>query len=45
MNTPSVAWAGTIQPIGNLLDPAIVADLLPAIKDQGTFGPAQTEAA
>ena len=35
----SMAWAKTIQPIGPLLDPSIVADLLPAIKDQGTYGP------
>lgn len=38
-NMASVAWAGTIQPIGDLLDPAIIADLLPAIKAQGTYGP------
>jgi multiple sugar transport system substrate-binding protein len=38
-NMASVAWAGTIQPIGDLLDPAIVEDLLPAIKAQGTYGP------
>jgi len=39
-NMASVAWAGTIQPIGDLIDPEIVADLLPAIKAQGTYGPA-----
>ena len=39
-NMASVAWAGTIQPIGELLDPEILADLLPAIKAQGTYGPA-----
>ena len=39
-NMASVAWAGTIQPIGDLIDPEILADLLPAIKDQGTYGPA-----
>ena len=38
-NMASMAWAGTIQPIGKLLDPSILADLLPAIKDQGTYGP------
>ena len=38
-NMASVAWAGTIQPIGDLLDPEIIADLLPAIKAQGTYGP------
>lgn len=32
----SVAWAGTIQPIGDLLDLAIIEDLPPAIKAQGT---------
>lgn len=40
-NMASVAWAGTIQPIGDLLDPAIIEDLLPAIKAQGTYGPEQ----
>lgn len=38
-NMASMAWAGTIQPIGPLLDPAIIEDLLPAIKAQGTYGP------
>ena len=38
-NMASVAWAGTIQPISGLIDPEIVADLLPAIKAQGTYGP------
>ena len=38
-NMASVAWAGTIQPIDELIDPEIVADLLPAIKAQGTYGP------
>lgn len=38
-NMASMAWAGTIQPIGKLLDNAILEDLLPAIKDQGTYGP------
>lgn len=38
-NMASMAWAGTIQPIGPMLDQAIFDDLLPAIRAQGTYGP------
>ena len=38
-NMASMAWAGTVQPIGGMLDPAILEDLLPAIRAQGTYGP------
>lgn len=40
-NMASMAWAGTIQPIGALLDPTVLDDLMPAIKDQGTYGPSK----
>lgn len=35
----SMAWAKTLQPITKLVDPAIVDDLLPAVKAQGTYTP------
>jgi multiple sugar transport system substrate-binding protein len=38
-NMASMAWAGTIQPIGDLLDQSIFDDLLPAIRAQGTYSP------
>ncbi|UYN98958.1 MAG: extracellular solute-binding protein [Devosia sp.] len=38
-NMASMAWTGTIQPIGAMLDPAILNDLLPAVLAQGTYGP------
>lgn len=38
-NMASMAWAGTIQPIGDVLEPEILEDLLPAIREQGTYGP------
>ena len=38
-NMASMAWAGTIQPIGDLLDQSILDDLLPAIRAQGTYSP------
>ena len=38
-NMASMAWAGTLQPITNLLDAGIADDLLPAVKAQGTYTP------
>ncbi|MCB1494198.1 MAG: sugar ABC transporter substrate-binding protein [Bauldia sp.] len=38
-NMAAMAWAGTIQPIGDLLDGAVLDDLLPAVRAQGTYGP------
>ncbi len=38
-NMAAAAWAGTIQPIGGLIDPALLEDMLPGVLDQGTYGP------
>lgn len=38
-NMASLAWAGTLQPIDDLLDPEVKKDLLPGILAQGTYGP------
>ena len=38
-NMAAMAWSGLIRPIGDLLDPAVLEDLLPAVRDQGTYGP------
>lgn len=38
-NMASMAWAGTLQPLTNLVDPTLVEDMLPAVKAQGTYGP------
>lgn len=38
-NMASMAWAGTLQPIDNLVDPALLEDMMPAVKAQGVYGP------
>ena len=38
-NMAAMVWAGLLQPLDPLLDPAILADLLPAVRDQGTYPP------
>lgn len=38
-NMAAAAWAGTIQPLTDLVDPALIEDMLPAVKAQGTYGP------
>lgn len=38
-NMASMAWSGIIQPIDDLLEAGILEDLLPAVRDQGTYGP------
>lgn len=38
-NMAASAWAGTIQPIGDLIDPALLADTMPGVIAQGTYGP------
>jgi len=38
-NMASMAWAGTLQPIGSLIDPSVLADLLPSVREQGTYAP------
>ncbi len=38
-NMANAVWAGTIQPLDDLIDSEIVDDLLPAVKEQGTYGP------
>ncbi|GGE61759.1 extracellular solute-binding protein [Actibacterium pelagium] len=38
-NMASMAWAGTLQPIGHLVEPELLEDMLPVVKAQGTYGP------
>lgn len=38
-NMASAAWAGTIQPITDLIDPALLQDMMAGVLDQGTYGP------
>ncbi|MBE9640852.1 ABC transporter substrate-binding protein [Salipiger mangrovisoli] len=38
-NMAASAWAGTIQPIGELIDPALLADTMQGVIAQGTYGP------
>lgn len=38
-NMAAMVWAGLLQPLDPLLDPAIIADLLPEVRDQGTYPP------
>lgn len=38
-NMASYAWAGQLAPLDPYLDKAMLKDLLPAIKDQGTYSP------
>jgi len=40
-NMANLVWTKTLQPLDELLDPAIVADLLPSVKAQGIYGPDQ----
>lgn len=38
-NMAAAAWAGTIQPIGTLIDPALLENMMPGVLAQGTYGP------
>lgn len=38
-NMAASAWAGTIQPITDLVDPALLEDTMPGVIAQGTYGP------
>lgn len=38
-NMAAVAWSGTIQPITELIDPALLKDTMPGVIAQGTYGP------
>jgi len=38
-NMAAAAWAGTIQPITSLIDPALLKDMMPGVLAQGTYGP------
>lgn len=38
-NMAAAAWAGTIQPLSGLVDPALLEDMMPGVLQQGTYGP------
>ena len=38
-NVANHAWAGYIVPLDDHLDPALLADMTPAMRAQGTYGP------
>lgn len=38
-NMAAAAWAGTIQPIGGLIDPALLENMMAGVLAQGTYGP------
>ena len=38
-NVANYAWAGYIVPLDDHLDPALLADMTPAMRAQGTYGP------
>ena len=38
-NVANYAWAGYIVPLDDYVDPALLADMTPAMKAQGTYGP------
>ncbi len=38
-NLANYVWAGYLQPLDDLVDPALVADMTPAMEKQGTYGP------
>lgn len=38
-NMASMAWAGTIQPLTDVVDPALIADMSPAVLAEGIYGP------
>ncbi|MER3444695.1 MAG: ABC transporter substrate-binding protein [Meiothermus sp.] len=38
-NMASYVWSGQLAPLDAYLDKALLADLLPAIREQGTYGP------
>lgn len=38
-NMASMAWSGTIQPLTDLVDPALLQDMMAGVLAQGTYGP------
>jgi multiple sugar transport system substrate-binding protein len=38
-NMAAAAWAGTIQPITRLVDPDVLENMMPGVKEEGTYGP------
>ena len=38
-NVANYAWAGYLRPLDGLVDPALLEDMTPAMRAQGTYGP------